>query len=189
MLRSDANRFLRDVLANPYNAAILARWNELALPDGWLVAGCLFQTAWNLQSRLPSGAGIKDYDLFYFDAGNRAEEHERTIQGRVDRVLADLPIVGEATNQARVHLWYEAYYGFPCPPLRDSRDGIDRFLVTETCVGVRPVEGRLEVYAPHGLAGVYDGTLSPNPLTPDRQRYGTKTQGYRERWPWLRATA
>ena len=62
--------FLRDVSRNPANAAILARWDRLALPDAWLVAGCLFQTVWNLQGGRAAGSGIKDYDLFYFDASD-----------------------------------------------------------------------------------------------------------------------
>ena len=41
------DRFLDDIRRNPNNRAILERWDALALPDGWLVAGCLFQTVWN----------------------------------------------------------------------------------------------------------------------------------------------
>lgn len=48
--QATADRFLRDVRANRFNRAILERWESLALPDGWLVAGCLFQTVWNLRS-------------------------------------------------------------------------------------------------------------------------------------------
>lgn len=57
-------RFLADILANRHNRAILARWQELALPDGYLVAGCLFQTVWNLLGDRPPEQDIKDYDLF-----------------------------------------------------------------------------------------------------------------------------
>jgi uncharacterized protein len=42
------DRFVHDVMSNRYNRAIFERWESLALPDGWLVAGCLFQTVWNL---------------------------------------------------------------------------------------------------------------------------------------------
>lgn len=35
------DRFRADVLTNRNNKAILDRWAALALPDGWLVAGCL----------------------------------------------------------------------------------------------------------------------------------------------------
>ena len=53
----DTADFIRDVRANRFNRAILDRWEALALPDGWLVAGCLFQTVWNLRGgAAPAGA-------------------------------------------------------------------------------------------------------------------------------------
>ena len=42
---------------------ILDRWDALALPDGWLVAGCLFQTVWNLKTDRPPTADIQDCQL------------------------------------------------------------------------------------------------------------------------------
>jgi uncharacterized protein len=176
-----AERFRGDVLANRNNRAILERWSDLALPDGWLVAGCLFQTVWNLQAGRPPESGIKDYDLFYFDASDLGEAAERAVQARVDAVLGDLGVALEAINQARVHLWYEADFGHPYAALRSSRDGIDRFLVPCTCVGVRPGE----VYAPYGLDALYRGELAINPLTPHRDLFEAKAASYRARWPAL----
>src|ERR1700712_2669749 len=104
------DRFRGDILANRNNRLILERWDDLALPDGWLVAGCLFQTVWNIQAGRPPTTNIKDYDLFYFDNDDLSEAGERTVQARVDAVLADLGVTIEVTNQARVHLWYESYF-------------------------------------------------------------------------------
>jgi hypothetical protein len=177
------DRFLADILANRHNRAILARWDALALPDGWLVAGCLFQTVWNLRSGRPPEADIKDYDLFYFDAADLSEEGERRVQARVDALLGDLGVPIEASNQARVHLWYESYFGHPYEEtLGSARDGIDRFLVPATCVGVRPGE----VYAPNGLGILYEGVIAMNPLKPHRDLFERKAASYRARWPWLR---
>lgn len=176
-------RFFTDILSNAHNSAILERWSALALPDGWLVAGCLFQTVWNLQSGREPEADIKDYDLFYFDAGDTSEAAERGVQARVDEVLGDLGVTIEASNQARVHLWYESHFGRPyAGALRSARDGIDRFLVPATCVGVRPGE----LYAPNGLALLYDGVLTMNPLMPHRDLFERKAASYSARWPWLR---
>ncbi len=175
------HRFFTDVLRNRNNRAILERWSMLALPDGWLVGGCLFQTAWNLQAGRAPEADIKDYDLFYFDPGDTSEAGESRVQARVDDLLRDLDVRIEAANQARVHLWYESYFGQPYAELRSSREGIDRFLVSATCVGVRPGE----VYAPNGLALVYEGVLSMNPLLPYRALFDRKVQSYLARWPWL----
>lgn len=183
-------RFKRDILRNPCNAAILHAWDALALRDGWLVAGCLFQTAWNLRDGREPSAGIKDYDLFYFDDADLSEAGEARVQQRVDAALAHLGIEVEAKNQARVHLWYEDWFGFPYAPLRSSRDGIERFLVPATCVGVRPDgAGGLELYAPYGLELLYEGVLTPNPLVDHRPLFEKKAQSYRERWPWLRVEA
>jgi len=46
---------------------ILERFDEVALPDGWLVAGAVAQTIWNLACGKPAAFGIKDVDLVYFD--------------------------------------------------------------------------------------------------------------------------
>jgi len=176
------NRFYADILSNRYNRAILERWDALALPDGWLVAGCLFQTVWNLRSGRAPEADIKDYDLFYFDGGDLSAEGENAMQRRVEAALGDLPVAVEVANQARVHLWYEADFGHPYAALGCARDGIDRFLVPATCVGVRPGE----IYAPNGLDALYAGILAPNPLVPHADLFARKTASYRARWPWLR---
>lgn len=118
---------------------------------------------------------------FYFDASDRSKAAEREVQVRVGHKLGDLGVVVEVSNQARVHLWYESFFGHPYPALRDSRDGIDRFLVPATCVGMRPGE----VYAPHGLELLYSGILTMNPLVPHRDLFARKVASYRSRWPWL----
>src|SRR5688572_32356818 len=107
------HRFVADILSNRNNREILARWNSLRLPDAWLVAGCLFQTVWNLQANRSPEADIKDYDLFYFDAADTSEAGERKVQARIDEELGDLGVQIEASNQARVHLWYESHFGMP----------------------------------------------------------------------------
>lgn len=175
-------RFHADILANDNNRTILERWDALALPDGWLVAGCLFQTVWNLQTGRAPEADIKDYDLFYFDDGDLSEEGERAVQKRVDNVLADLTVPIEVCNQARVHTWYESYFGHPYPQLHSARDGIDRFLIPATCVGIRPGA----IHAPNGLQMLYDGILTTNPLTPHIDLFDAKAASYLSRWPWLR---
>lgn len=175
------SRFFEDLLSNQINRTILERWDVLALTDCWLVAGCLFQTIWNRQSGQPPQANIKDYDLFYFDASDLSDTGEKKVQSHVDHVLADLNVTVEASNQARVHLWYESYFGYPCPALKNACDGIDRFLIPATCVGVQPGA----IYAPNGLDLLYQGILTMNPLTPHRDLFEKKSASYRKRWPWL----
>ena len=175
------SRFIADVLSNPNNACIMERWDELCLPDGWLVAGCLFQTVWNRISGQPSTNGIKDYDIFYFDPDDLSEEAEKKAQRKAESLFGDLPITLEVCNQARVHLWYQTHFGHPCPRLRSSKEGIDRFLIPATCVGINASD----VYAPNGYELLYEGRLTMNPLTPHRPLYERKVMSYRSRWPWL----
>jgi hypothetical protein len=178
-------RFIRDVLENLKVRAVLGRWDDLRLPDGWLVAGCLFQTVWNVLSGFEAESRIKDYDLFYFEPADLSEAAENAVQQRVARVLGDLQVPVEAKNQARVHLWYEEHFGYPYPTLANSREGIDRFLIAATCVGIRPAHNGMEVYAANDLSLIYAGLLQPNPLTDHRLLFRAKAASYRERWPWL----
>lgn len=174
--------FRAHVAANPVNRAILSRWHLLDLPGSWLVAGCLFQTVWNMQAGRRPESGIKDYDIFYFDPSDLSETAEADVQTSVDATLGDLGVTIEVTNQARVHLWYAGHFGRPYPALASAEEGISRFLVRETCVGVR----QAECYAPYGLTGLYAGTLTPNPATPYPELFDDKVASYMARWEWLK---
>lgn len=58
---------LEDALRqNKWLAEILERFDEIALPDSWLVAGSIAQTIWNLGCGQAAELGIKDVDLIYF---------------------------------------------------------------------------------------------------------------------------
>ena len=166
------------------NAALLARLPALGLPDAWLVAGCLFQTIWNLRSDRPPGEAIRDYDVFYFDGTDLTWEAEDRVIRRVAAATAELGVTVEVRNQARVHLWYGARFGPGYPQLASSRDGIDRFLVDCTRVALRIGDARL--YAPAGLADLHAGILRPNPRNLRADRFLEKAASYRERWPRLR---
>ena len=183
-----AQRFIDDALRNDHNRAILQRLPALGLPDAWLVAGCLFQTVWNLQAGRAPGAGIRDYDLFYFDGSDLSEAAEAAVGARVQALLADRGIVVEAKNQARVHTWYRAWFGHDYPALGCARDGIDRFLVAGTCVALQPGPHGPVLYAPYGLDAIYQGVLAPNPLCNHRALYLRKAADYAARWPGLRLT-
>lgn len=182
-----AAQFIDQALQNRNNRLMLERLPALGLPDAWLVAGCLFQTIWNLQAGRPPTAGIKDYDLFYFDAADLSEQAESAVGARVDAFFGDLGVTVEAKNQARVHTWYPAWFGQPYPELGQTRDGIDRFLVPCTCVGLNDASGAPNsLYAPYGLDELYRGVLRPNALCDHRALFRAKAQSYRARWDWLR---
>jgi hypothetical protein len=174
-------------LANPINRKILERLPALGLRDCWLVAGCLFQPFWNaIEGRAPQD-GIKDYDLFYFDDRDLSYEAEDLEIGRARVLFADLDALVELRNQARVHLWYARKFGAGYPPLASTQEGIDRFLVACTCLGVQPTgDGSIRLHAPFGTTETEQGLLRPNPRAFGLHRFREKAESYRTRWPWLR---
>ncbi len=175
--------FRTAVAANPNNVALLSRLPDSGLPDCYLTAGCLFQTVWNLRDGREPTWGIKDYDIFYFDLSDLTAEAEVEVESRVRAAFADLPIKLDIKNQARVHLWYEAKFGAPYPQLLSSTDGIDRYLVACTCIGIEVSTQHL--HAPDGLDDLAAGRLRINPVNARPDRYREKALSYQRRWNWL----
>ncbi|MFJ9728683.1 nucleotidyltransferase family protein [Streptomyces sp. NPDC101209] len=178
---------LRAVLSrNSVLTQVLERAAAMGLPGWYLTAGCLFQTVWNVVTGRPPTEGIKDYDLFYFDAGDLSWEAEDAVIRTGREVFAGLPAEVEIRNEARVHLWYERKFGVPCPPYGSSEAAIDSFAATTCCLGVRlEAGGRWRVYAPHGLSDVFGLVLRPNPVLAPRSVYEAKAARWREQWPEL----
>ena len=78
---SEAN-FVELVRCNPTVAEVLHRAESLDLPNWYLTAGCLFQTVWNVLDGHDPERGIKDYDLFYFDEGDRSWDAEDEVKAQ-----------------------------------------------------------------------------------------------------------
>ena len=175
--------FVAAVLRNPVNATILARLPQLEAPDAWLVSGALFQTVWNVLTQRPPDHGIKDYDVFYFDP-DTSWDAENVVIERAQHLFTDVDAAIEIRNQARVHLWYEAKFGAPYPPLARTTDGIDHFLMHNAQVGIRPHRNSYDVYAPHGFDDIARMTVRPN-RTPNfrADRYREKAERWQSQWP------
>lgn len=184
--------FLAAVLRNEFVAEILERLSDSQLPGWYLSGGCLFQTVWNVEHGFEPAAGILDYDLFYFDDADLSADSEARVGQELARAFAHLPIELETTNQARVHLWYEREFGAPCNTFRQCEDGIDAFLATCCCYGLRRTgTGPLEVYAPYGYDDLLDLVVRPNPArTAGGERLSDVYEAKTERWSrtWSRLT-
>ncbi|MEU6068802.1 MULTISPECIES: nucleotidyltransferase family protein [Streptomyces] len=178
---------LRAVLTrNDVLGQVLARTATLELPGWYLTAGCLFQTVWNVVTGRPPTVGIKDYDVFYFDADDLSWEAEDAVIKAGREIFADVPAKVEIRNEARVHLWYEDKFGVACEPYESTEAAIDSFAATTCCLGVRlEADGRWRVYAPHGLSDVFNLVVRPNPVLAPQSVYETKAARWREQWPEL----
>jgi len=178
---------LRETLSrNTVLTEVLARAAELELPGWYLTAGCVFQTVWNVVSGRAATDGILDYDLFYFDTSDLSWNAEDAVIRAGGVAFADIAATVEIRNEARVHLWYEQKFGVPCAPYPSTEAAIDSFAATTCCVGVRvEPDGRWRVYAPHGLADVFNLVVRPNPVQAPRHVYEAKTTRWRKQWPTL----
>jgi hypothetical protein len=178
--------FLDLVQRNPINVSILDRGPALGVPDWWLTAGAVFQTVWNALDGRDPGAGIADYDFFYYDASDLSYEAEDAVIRRAKSLFADLGTTVEVRNEARVHLWYEARFGVAGVPFSSSTDAIDHFASTTCCFGVsRTTDGQLIDYAPHGYADLFAMRVRPNPRLAPREVYEAKTRRWQQEWPSL----
>ena len=165
---------------------VLGRAATMDLPGWYLVAGCLYQTVWNVITGQPARAGILDYDLAYFDDSDLSWEAEDEVIRAGSTVFAGLPSPVQIRNQARVHLWYEQKFGVPCPPHTSIEAAIDTYEATTACLGVRQEPaGRWRIYAPHGLSDVFNLVVRPNPVLAPRHVYQAKTDRWRQQWPQL----
>jgi uncharacterized protein len=185
----DQEGFLAGVLRNPVNDIIARTLDELALPDAWIVSGCLVQTVWNVTTGRAVDYGISDYDIFYFDRDTSWAAEDAVIRKTLQR-LGDLGAPVEVRNQARVHLWYPEKHGLPYPPLQRSTDGIDRFLTRNTQVGLRRTGERYDIYAPHGFDDIARLIVRPNPgpsFSPTN--YAAKAARWKALWPELTVLA
>lgn len=177
------NSFTRIAMDNPINAEIISRLASLGLSECMLTAGCLFQAVWNHQAGWPLNQGIKDYDVFYFD-NELSWEAENEVINAAKPLFEDLQVNVEIKNQARVHLWYEQRFARAYPQLRSSKDGIDRYLIAGTCIGLDAATG--ELYASNGLADIEQGLLRINPKNRQPDLFIHKAKSYQRRWPWLK---
>jgi hypothetical protein len=176
--------FIDIVLADPIVRSALEIARSVDLPDWLIVSGALYNTVWNHLTGRPSGYGIKDIDLFYFDDGDLSWEAEDQVIRSAAPAFAHLPLPVEIRNQARVHLWYAEKFGRPCPRYENSAHSIAYFASMTHAVGVRlgPDE-RLDLIAPFGLDDVFSFRMTPNHALDNRETHEAKAARAKAHWP------
>jgi len=163
---------------------LLTILRELALPQWRLVAGCLYQTVWNVLTGRPRGTGINDYDVIYFDDCDPSWDAEDAVIRRVAAATACGVGPVEVRNQARVHLWFEHRFGTPYPPLAAADEAIARYASIAHAVGVRlEPDGRLDVVAPFGLDDIFAMVIRPNYALDNAASHARKAERVKAIWP------
>ncbi|MGG7578932.1 nucleotidyltransferase family protein [Rhizobium sp. Nf11,1] len=170
---------------SPLLSTVLERWDEIDLPDGRLVAGAIAQTVWNHAFDFVHDHGIDDIDLVYFDDNDLSESAEADHSARIRSLFSDLPVWIDVKNQARVHLWYGQKFGHVIMPYTSTDNAITTFPTTAAAVGIRPVDKRLDLYAPYGLSDLLAPLVRANKKQIGREIYERKIARWRKLWPDL----
>jgi hypothetical protein len=132
----------------------------------------------------PSGYGIKDVDLFYFDASDLSWEAEDVVIKAGGLHFAELPVAVEIRNQARVHLWSPERFGRQCPTYRSSAHSLSYFASKAHAVGVRlGGTDEFEVTAPFGLDDIFSFRIAPNRAIDNRATHEEKAARAKQQWP------
>jgi hypothetical protein len=170
---------------------LLKAARELDLPQWRIVAGCLYQTVWNVLTNKPPRTGIKDYDLIYFDDTDLSWEAEDHVVRCVNECVSDLPAPVEARNQARVHLWFQQRFGANYTPLRCADEALTRYASVVHALGVRlETDGRLDIIAPFGFDDLFDMVIRPNKAIENAASHAAKAERAKAIWsevivvPW-----
>jgi hypothetical protein len=80
-------------------------------------------------------ARVKDVDVAFFDRTDLSRERDERAKSELSVALSD--VTWDAQNQAAVHTWYAARFGFEVDPLLSATDGVATWPETATTVAVR----------------------------------------------------
>jgi uncharacterized protein len=159
---------------------------DVGAPDWLICAGAIRDAVWDaLHDRPPITP--RDIDLGFFDPADLTPARDAAVEAALRERAPELP--WEAKNQAAVHVWYPARFGFEVPPFGSTAEAVATFPETATCVGVRLLpDDELQVVAPYGLADLLGCVCRHNPARVPKRFYEQRlaTKGWRERWPQLR---
>lgn len=174
----------RMVRASPTLMRVLEGARALALPEWRVVSGAVYQTVWNALTGREPDHGIRDYDLFYFDADPSWEAEDVWIRRAAAYYPPPLDAKVEVRNQGRVHLWFPDHFGEPYPPVACADEALARFVCPAFAVGVRlEADHRLDIAAPFGLEECFALRLRPNPNRPRARDWDRVTGSAKARWP------
>lgn len=177
----NADTLIKLIEMNPYNQTILARMHTLEAPDCWLVAGCLFQSVWNVIDGRSPWADIEGYDLIYYDP-DQSREAEQAMQQRCRALFQDLSVKIEIKNQARAHL----VYGNDFPELGEATHALRYYPARVQAIALQGRGGgRIAFDGPFGFESVLRQIVRPNPAHDLKDLYEEKVKHWHAIWPGL----
>lgn len=157
---------------------------NLNLSSWCISAGAVRTLVWDSLHQFSRPSELPDIDVAYFDPTDLSKERELMLQSRL--ASADPQLPWEVTNQAAVHAWYEAAFGFAVPALTSLEDGIGTWPEYATSVGLTLLPNdSIKVIAPHGLDDLFAMVVRWNPSRVDVETYRKRVEQkrYCDRWP------
>lgn len=172
------------LLEKPWFKAALKAAREVNPPD-WFVGGGVIRTlVWDYLHGYAKPTPLRDVDVAFFDTDDLSEAGERSVEAQLRSLCPSVP--WEARNQAAVHTWFKAKFGYKVEPLGSSAEGVATWPETATAIAVRlEPNNSLTILAPCGLDDLFNLTLQRNPervtVKHFRERY--KAKRILDKWP------
>jgi hypothetical protein len=163
---------------------VLAAVQTVRLPSWVVGAGVIRSVVWDHLHGYDEPTPVNDVDVAFFDPGDTSRERDFATEQRLITLIPDVP--WEVTNQAGVHLWYEAKFGYPIRPLESIEDAVAMWPETATSVGVTLDQAdRPRIVAPLGLDDLLGMVLRRNRRQVTHEYFLERLHGKRikERWP------
>jgi hypothetical protein len=180
---SDDQNQLKSILhSSPIFQSLFKKSYLIDLPNWYVAGGCVTQTIWNWKMKLDPMHGLKDIDLVYFDSQSENEELDRQ---KINTLFNDLLVPVDVINQAHVHVWYPKKFGYEIPAYTSTEDGISTWLPA-FCIGVRPEDSSLKVFAPFGLTDAFEMVVRPNKRQITEAIYSKMTLRLLKDWPSIK---
>ncbi len=167
--------------------AALHAVRDLKLGSWAIGAGAVRNAVWDRLHGFSERTTLQDVDVVFFDSDDLSPQTEQRLQVKLAQALPD--VRWDVTNQAAVHLWYEAQFGHAVTPLTSLQEGISTWPEYATCLGVcLRRDDQLEVIAPHGLDDLFSMVVRWNPDRVSADAYLQRIQQKRfsNRWPQVK---
>jgi hypothetical protein len=175
---SGAARVEAIVRDTPWLMDALHAAREVNAPDWVIGAGAVRTAVWDR---------LHGFTEPFFDPDDLSRARDEAVESALRELRPD--VKWDARNQAAVHLWYPARFGYKVPPLTSTKDGIASWPETATCVGVRlEDDSSVTVVAPLGTGDLLDMVYRRNPVRVSVEEYDRRLRVKRiaERWPRVR---
>ena len=171
-------------------APALRAVRDLELASWCIGAGAVRNLVWDDLHGYARPSSLPDLDVAYFDADDLTSETDLVLQRRLVEALPG--IAWEVTNQAAVHRWFEAYFGYAVAPLNSLPEAIAAWPEYATSVGVwLGPDDEIGVIAPLGLDDLFNCIVRRNPARVSVETYRSRVQqkNYTARWPRVTVVA